>query len=553
MLRHTKSGLLVGALALAALLLAGLRTPLVGETSNWVENGGTQDKSKQPLTGEFLPANAVAAAAIRVADLVRLPETENLQKLLNDLQPLKQVGLSVKDIDEIKVGVLDLINAGPGGPTFQVCVRTLKPFDWLKMVQKFEPGLVEAEFGGVKYLSSANLRPGLQLSFYMPDDRTVIAAPEARIRELIQSGGREARPAWADGWDKVAQGPVVAMVNVEVLGKVLDMTIGRMPDSSMTMMVPLWQNTRMALAGMTLDKGVSVHVIGEAPSPEAGKKVSKNLQALATLAENYLDGFSSKLGQLKPEEGAAFTQIVDIGKDLLAHLKITEQGNLVDIQCQSEKLGPNTITGLVWPIIARARQAAQRSASVNNLKQIALAMHNYHSTYNRFPAAVIIGPDGKTPHSWRVELLPYLEQNELFTAYKMDEPWDSPNNKKVLEKMPRVFAAIPDAGGTFSSYFVLSGDETAFPGERPVRIADITDGTSNTIMLVEAKRDIPWTKPEDIPYEAKKPFPKLGGFFPEGFNAALCDGSVRFLANGIAEPVLRALTTRGGGEIIPNF
>jgi hypothetical protein len=180
-------------------------------------------------------------------------------------------------------------------------------------------------------------------------------------------------------------------------------------------------------------------------------------------------------------------------------------------------------------------------------------MHNYHSTFNHFPAAVIIGPDGKTPHSWRVEILPYIEQIELYKAYKMDEPWDSPNNKKVLAKMPRVFSATPNQPSTVSSYYVLSGKETAFPGEQAIRIADITDGTSNTILAVESKRDIPWTKPEDLEYDPKKPLPKFGGFYPEGFNAALCDGSVRFLSNAIAEQVMRALITRSGGEVIPAF
>jgi hypothetical protein len=191
--------------------------------------------------------------------------------------------------------------------------------------------------------------------------------------------------------------------------------------------------------------------------------------------------------------------------------------------------------------------------STNNLKQIALAMHNYNATYGHFPAAVVMGPDGKTPHSWRVAILPFLEQNELFKAYKMDEPWDSPNNKKVLEKMPRVYNAAPSQPSTMSSYYVLSGTDTAFPGERGIAITDITDGSSNTILAVEAKPTIPWTKPEDLEYDPKKPLPKFGGYFPEGFNAALCDGSVRFIANSIAEQTMRALITRNGGEVFPNF
>ena len=491
-------------------------------------------------------------AAVRVSELANLAGTEGLRKYLDELQPLKQVGLSIKDIDEIKVGVLDL--GGPTGLQFQVCVRTLRPFKWLKNIPKVDPFLAEVEFQGVKYLIAT--RPGgpaPQMSFYAPDDRTVIAAPEARIRELIQSGGREARPAWAEGWDKVAQGPVVAMVNVEVFGKVLDMSIGRKSDPILTLIAPLWQNTRIAVAGVTLEKGLTFHVVGETSAPEAGKKVIKNLQALATLANKLLDGLSKNLNQFQPAEKEIASQLIEAGKDMLTNLKITEQGSFVDVQSHSEKLGPSTLIGFLWPVITNVRNAAQRSASVNNLKQIGLAMHNYHDTNGHFPSAVILGPDGKTPHSWRVALLPYLEHDELYKAYKFDEPWDSANNKKVLAKMPKVFSAIPTEGGTSSSYFVISGNDTAFPGERAIRMTDIFDGLSNTIMAVEAKRDIPWTKPEDIQYDAKKPLSMPGGFFPEGFNAVLCDGSVRFLPKSIAEPILRALYTRGGGEVIPNF
>jgi prepilin-type processing-associated H-X9-DG protein len=222
---------------------------------------------------------------------------------------------------------------------------------------------------------------------------------------------------------------------------------------------------------------------------------------------------------------------------------------------------------------------------MNRLKQLGLAMYNYASAHNgRFLPAVVIGPDGKTPHSWRVELLPYMEQQALFNEYKMDQPWDSPANRKVLEARP-IMLAYPgsDQGPTDSAYFVLTGPETLFPKEgEAVGFNQILDGTSNTILIVEAKRAIPWTKPEDIPFDAmdKQRLPKLGGFQPEsgGFNAGFADGSVRFLketincwavtptgtlpvgvsdnnglqvlAPGTRYGVYQALSTRSGGEVI---
>jgi len=187
---------------------------------------------------------------------------------------------------------------------------------------------------------------------------------------------------------------------------------------------------------------------------------------------------------------------------------------------------------------------------MNNLKQLGLAMHVYADTHGSFPPAVIIGPDGKTPHSWRVAILPYLDQVALYNSYKLDEPWDSENNKQVLEHMP-VFFRNPndDRPGPNSSYFAITGEATLFSGKQGSRFADILDGTSNTILFVEAKREIPWTKPEDIPFEQATPS-QLGGFANNGFNAAFADGSVRFLQNTVDAALLKYLITRAGGEVV---
>src|SRR5205807_1793185 len=115
--------------------------------------------------------------------------------------------------------------------------------------------------------------------------------------------------------------------------------------------------------------------------------------------------------------------------------------------------------------------------------------------------------------SWRVALLPYLEQNPLYKAFKLDEPWDSAHNKTLLAQMPELFA--PVAGKTkepLSTYYqVFTGPGTVFDGPKGLRlVADIPDGTSNTILIVEAGEAVAWTRPEDVPYSPKKDLPKLG-------------------------------------------
>ena len=154
-------------------------------------------------------------------------------------------------------------------------------------------------------------------------------------------------------------------------------------------------------------------------------------------------------------------------------------------------------------------------------------MHNYYDKFQHFPPAVVMGPDGKTPHSWRVELLPYLDAAR-FNRYHLNEPWDSPSNKPLVEEMPEVFRSpFDDPNSTNSGYYVFSGPGTIFDGKRGVEFKDIQDGTSNTLLVVESKQVIPWTKPEDIPFDPDKPLPQVGGFIQGEFAATLADGSAQ--------------------------
>jgi RNA polymerase sigma factor (sigma-70 family) len=200
-------------------------------------------------------------------------------------------------------------------------------------------------------------------------------------------------------------------------------------------------------------------------------------------------------------------------------------------------------------------KAAQRRAkSQNNLKQIGLAMHNYHDVNGRFPPPAIYSKDGKPLLSWRVAILPYLDQDNLFKQFKLDEPWDSQHNKGVAAAIPGVYlpvgAMLKPANQTYYQVFVGKG--AAFEVGKGFRLADFTDGTSNTILVVEAAKPVPWTKPEDLPFVPDQALPKLGGLFQGDFNALFADGSVHFVSRKADDEVLKAVITRAGGEVI-NF
>jgi hypothetical protein len=191
------------------------------------------------------------------------------------------------------------------------------------------------------------------------------------------------------------------------------------------------------------------------------------------------------------------------------------------------------------------------TTSQNNLKQIGLAFHNFHDATGGFPND-ITGKDGKPLLSWRVAILPFIEQDDLYRQFKLDEPWDSDANKKLVEKMPKTYAPVrvqAKAGETY--YQVFTGEKALFGGKvKNPRITGITDGTSNTGMVFEAGEPTAWTKPGDLPFDPKKELPKLGGLFDGDFHVVLCDGSVRRIKKGADEKELRKLIMPADGEVI---
>jgi uncharacterized protein (TIGR03067 family) len=199
-----------------------------------------------------------------------------------------------------------------------------------------------------------------------------------------------------------------------------------------------------------------------------------------------------------------------------------------------------------------------RIRSVNNLKQIGLAIHNYHDQNKALPPAGTSGKDdatGKPLLSWRVAILPYIEEDALYREFDLDKPWDDPKNLKLIAKMPKLYM-IPgvDAKEGMTHYRTLVGPGTVLEPRKMGKggkligrqLFNLPDGSSNVIMVVEAKDPTIWTKPDDLPYDPKGPLPKFG-VVPAGFNAAFADGSVRFIPAGVPEKILRPYLTGDNG------
>jgi hypothetical protein len=222
------------------------------------------------------------------------------------------------------------------------------------------------------------------------------------------------------------------------------------------------------------------------------------------------------------------------------------------------------VTGVTCGIFSYLIYPDARSlvASNENLKKIGPAMLRYHDNHKAFPSHAIYGDDGKPLLSWRVAILPELGYEDLYREFKLNEPWDSAHNKALLEKMPSVYAhpTSDDAmnkGYTYYQVFVSEPEDarvSMFPrSDKGMTSADIKDGLSTTLMVVEAATPVPWTKPEDITFSTALPIAaKVGGpyKFMKGFQCCYADGKEDiYQMMEIPEDALRNTITANGGEV----
>lgn len=192
----------------------------------------------------------------------------------------------------------------------------------------------------------------------------------------------------------------------------------------------------------------------------------------------------------------------------------------------------------------------QSQKSRDNLRRVALAVHSYMDEHNEIPKDVT-DKAGRPVLSWRVAILPYMDLEFLHAQFKLDEPWDGPNNRKLLAFMPGVFrAAVQDAKATDTFVQAVSGRGAVFDPQAKVRIVDIADGSVNTLMLTETGPAVPWTKPADVPFDPEGKPPVLAGPYTDAVHIATADAATYRMTTKPDADLLRAFITRADGEAL---
>ena len=552
---------------------------------------------------DLIPADSLGFVHVRARDLWKTHELADVRKVLDragdDALKILDEGFvpSPSTLDRATLVILagktdDKKNAPPiPNPDFPITppdnpqvvgiLSFTEPFDVNQVKSAYFPNAAAKNEKDKEYFVDEQKGLGV----YFPNNRVMVVGMAAGIELFIKKQLPEGKPADRSlerAIKLASEGGrhIVGAINLNALQINPTVLLRELPrDPELAQLAkdfsPLLRAEAFAFAVGIAGEDSRVDVRGYFKSDKDAEDAEAGVRSAAALGRKYLGEFKKKLekslagpeGQKKPRPLEQLPQAllaygslggVNTLDDLLANPPLKREGSEVILSADKATLtnavvgGYAAAFGMLFDAVGKVREAAARMQDANNLKQLGLAMHIHHDAFGYLPPQGGVVAKEKGGLSWRVHLLPYIEQDNLYKQFKLDEPWDSENNKKLIDKMPPTFAsplAPAPAGQTY--YKVFSGkDAIFFPGSK-TRIQDITDGSSNTIMIVEGGEPVVWTKPDDIPFDGKIDPRTLALPGKNGINICMADGAVRWTSLGTLTPAkLAAAITRAGGEVI---
>jgi prepilin-type processing-associated H-X9-DG protein len=498
----------------------------------------------EPKTGDlppelsWVPADAAGFLQVRFGELWNGPLGPGVRDALNrdDAGAIERVeraiGVKLNQVDRITLVIPSAAGAAPEESVI-VRVSTIAPYDRSAVLKMLGVGKSPLSTGAQLPASGGMMR-------FTDDKNMTFAYSRSRASMLLSRVERRVEAG------RLAPALKLAAAEKHFLVAAIDMAQARQvpwvaDDSTLR---PFFIARTAVLVGDLKPTGLAVSLRLTAGLRGHAEEIA---EAMETRRGEAVKRFAELLKLVNPKTEPARARLLEGIAEALRSARVERKDREVSAMAAMPSIEPLVFVAV--DAVDAVQCAADRLISTNNLKQMALAMHNYHDTNNHFPAAVM-GKDNKPLLSWRVAILPFIEEDGLFKQFKLDQPWDSEHNKKLLSKMPKIYA-LPGDRRKFdvptSYYRVFVGNGAAFDLKHKTRMQDVTDGLSNTIMIVEAADGVPWTKPDEIEYDPKKP-PKVGYHYAGRGNAAFCDGSVHTLRRSIDEQTLHWLIQRADGN-----
>ncbi len=527
-----------------------------------------ETQSAEPaIEPTYIAPGACAAAVLRPRQLLTSEFAKPFPIEVVSAFGLQQLGFDPVDVESVLVTI-----GVPMGDAVDYAgqVTFAKDFD-LASVQTRLPHHVEATTEGKTYLKSP--QPNLP-SYYQPAPNVVVAASERAMQRFLQERGPKLKGQLGKWFAESSADDVAVAVDLVRLSALVQLGVGQVQNE-----VPQEYQQFLELPSLLARAQVRLNLSGNGPTElvaianEASDadRIEELIDEARKLYERTIDAQTATLLASEDPIQQAFGRYQDrMSEEWSEQLRPIRDGDRFTLLSVPEDMGEAQTAGMVnvavggilvallLPAIQQAREAARQSASMNNLKNIILALLNYADANRRFPADAIRDEDGQALLSWRVAILPYIEEEALYKRFRLDEPWDSEHNKKLIPLMPDVYLD-PSSGRAVeygkTNYLGVSGEGTLFdPTAEKVGFASVRDGTSNTLAVVQVSDHAAevWTKPAEWEFQPDENADGmgLGGLHPGIFLAAFIDGHVERISNNVEPATLEALTTRSGGEII---
>ncbi len=504
------------------------------------------------VTSRFVPNDAIALLTVSPSELLTNPTFQMFPVEVLQAQSIDQIGVDIADVEFVKVVVA---MPGPSGPVGGIVVEFSKDIS----VKDLNPErLLSVDPVDVDGLSAypVNDTPGLLLHFV--DARTAILAPEFYLSSMVKANNGTGPLAKLIEKMKRTKGVTLVAV-MEPLRPMLSGFVEQQvapdlpPQLKPLAKIPQWVDAVLINANLTpTGPGTQITLLCRDDAAAAELKTSLTnavdfgKEMLITQVPMEIEG--SERVQLATEQykKRLATHIAEMIQPKAAGRKVS-----LELKADTGIATTGVLVGLLLPAVQASREAARRMSGMNGIKQVLLAMHNYAATYNRFPAAAIVDENGNPLLSWRVAILPFVEEQALYEQFHLDEPWDSEHNFPLSQMLPAIYAdpsAVLPPG--YTVIHAVTGEHMGLSPTGVRGFQHFTDGTSNSILVVEVNRDlaVPWSKPEDVNLDADNPVELMGNSHAGGFNIGMADGSVRFISSAIDIALFKALLTCDGGE-----
>jgi len=469
---------------------------------------------------------------------------------------LSAFGKQELGIDPMLISTIDITSGLPSinGPEFGIVIRTKEPVDIAQLNARLFSDMTRSPKNQNMKMRSMNEAPARVVQL---EPLSVLVGSEGTLRRMLAGKAQSSKTIELISRSKY---PVRSIANIEPLRPILEGALADAGNALPPQILADLQVVAEELSYLQTEStvGLSAEVVLKlgAKDKDSIEKLARALERLRkdglVLAEAMINQQIQNDRQMTPELKTATLQYVQRMKGFLATAdlwNIVGDEIVMDGRVAYSVPTIGVLVGLLLPAVQAAREAARRMSSQNNMKQIMLAMHNHESAFKQFPARASRDADGKPLLSWRVKILPFIEQNGLYQEFRQDEPWDSDHNIKLLERMPAVYKHPSYVGPEGHTVYLVPYQKGSVWTSAKPQIRNITDGTSNTIACFETNDEhaVPWSKPDDIDLDQDDIF----DFFRFSVsNVGMFDGSVRAIAPSIDPVVLKAMMTSAGGEVV---